>query len=92
MASFTKYGHHWILNFTQKGAAISSSVSGAFIRDQIVQALILQFFNTDKDHYSVIFTQNASAAIKIVSESFPYEQSSILGLLSDNHNSVLGIF
>lgn len=35
--SITKYAHHWILNFTQRGMAASNSVSAAFTRNQSVQ-------------------------------------------------------
>lgn len=37
MCSITKYAHHWILNYTQRGAAASNSVSAAFTRNQSVQ-------------------------------------------------------
>lgn len=52
---------------------------------------VLSFFNASPDIYDVIFTANASTAIKLVAESFPFRRSSRLLLLSDNHNSVLGI-
>lgn len=53
------------------------------------RAKILSFFNA-KD-YTCVFTQNASAALKIVGESYPFDEKSKLLLLSDNHNSVNGI-
>lgn len=37
MASITKYAHNWILNFTERGAAASNSVSAAFTRNQSVR-------------------------------------------------------
>lgn len=51
---------------------------------------ILSFFNADPSQYAVIFTANASSAIKLVAESFPFRRASTLLLSSDNHNSVLG--
>lgn len=55
------------------------------------RARVLRFFRASPQHYTVIFTANASNAIKLVAESFPFEAASTLALLSDNHNSVLGI-
>ncbi|MCC6371938.1 MAG: aminotransferase class V-fold PLP-dependent enzyme [Bacteroidia bacterium] len=50
---------------------------------------ILEYFNA-QDYYCV-FTQNASGALKIVGESYPFTEKSTFVLLSDNHNSVNGI-
>jgi selenocysteine lyase/cysteine desulfurase len=50
---------------------------------------VLEFFNA-KD-YICVFTQNASGALKIVGESYPFDDKSTFLLLSDNHNSVNGI-
>jgi molybdenum cofactor sulfurtransferase len=50
---------------------------------------ILQFFNAHD--YTCVFTQNASGSLKIVGESYPFNERSKLLLLSDNHNSVNGI-
>lgn len=52
---------------------------------------VLQFFNASPEDYCVIFTANATGAIKLVAESFPFEASSSFLLFADNHNSVHGI-
>jgi len=52
---------------------------------------VLQFFNADPVEYTVIFTQNASGALKLVGESYPFEPGSRYLLTFDNHNSVNGI-
>ena len=52
---------------------------------------VLAFFNADPDEYMCIFTQNASGALRIVGESFPFTKGSSYTLLTDNHNSVNGI-
>lgn len=52
---------------------------------------VLQFFNASPDEYMVVFTSNASAAIKLIGESYPFEAGGALLLTSDNHNSVNGI-
>lgn len=49
---------------------------------------VLEFFNAD-DYYCV-FTANASGALKIVGECFPFKDSQFL-FFADNHNSVNGI-
>jgi selenocysteine lyase/cysteine desulfurase len=33
---------------------------------------VLHFFNASPDNYKVIFTANASAALKLVGESYPF--------------------
>jgi len=55
------------------------------------RATILQFFNADPVDYTVIFTQNASGALKLVGESYPFGPGSRYLLTFDNHNSVNGI-
>ena len=52
---------------------------------------ILDFFNADPAEYTVIFSLNASGALKLVGESYPFEAGSHYLLTFDNHNSVNGI-
>jgi molybdenum cofactor sulfurtransferase len=52
---------------------------------------VLRFFNADPERYSVVFTANASAALKLVGEAYPFDHRSRFVLLEDNHNSVQGI-
>ena len=52
---------------------------------------VLEFFNADPDEYGVIFTANASQALKLVGESYPFEPGDRFLLTFDNHNSVNGI-
>jgi molybdenum cofactor sulfurtransferase len=51
---------------------------------------VLKFFNADSDEYVAIFTSNASGALKLVGESYPFSKGRYL-LTFDNHNSVNGI-
>jgi selenocysteine lyase/cysteine desulfurase len=55
------------------------------------RAAILAFFNASPDEYEVIFSQNASGALKLVVESYPFEPGDQYLLTFDNHNSVNGI-
>ncbi|MGB3565332.1 MAG: aminotransferase class V-fold PLP-dependent enzyme, partial [Thermoanaerobaculia bacterium] len=52
---------------------------------------VLSFFNASPDEYAVIFTANASHALKLVGESYPFEPGDQFLLTFDNHNSVNGI-
>jgi len=51
---------------------------------------VLKFFNADADEYLAIFTANASGALKLIGESYPFSNGRYL-LTFDNHNSVNGI-
>lgn len=52
---------------------------------------VLAFFGADPEEYEVVFTLNASGALKLVGESYPFGPGSRLVLLVDNHNSVHGL-
>jgi len=52
---------------------------------------VLEFFNAPAKEYLVIFTPNASGALKLIGESYPFSPGSQLLLTFDNHNSVNGI-
>lgn len=61
-----------------------------------VRYKILHWFNTTSDEYSVIFTSGATASLKILAESFDFDDSSsndggCFSYLRDNHTSVLGM-
>jgi selenocysteine lyase/cysteine desulfurase/ubiquinone/menaquinone biosynthesis C-methylase UbiE len=55
------------------------------------RAEIYRFFRCTPDEYEIVFTPNASAAIRLVAESFPFGPGSELILSKDNHTSVHGI-
>ena len=55
------------------------------------RAYVLKFFNADPREYDVIFTLNASGALKLVGESYPFGKGGHYLLTFDNHNSVNGI-
>lgn len=50
---------------------------------------VIEFFNAEE--YLCVFTPNATGALKIVGECYPFTSDSHYVLLSDNHNSVNGI-
>ncbi|HEY2152625.1 MAG TPA: aminotransferase class V-fold PLP-dependent enzyme [Vicinamibacterales bacterium] len=54
------------------------------------RAKVLEYFNGVGD-YTAVFTQNASGALKLVGEAYPFESGGRLLLTVDNHNSVNGM-
>ena len=66
--------------------SLAATVMADEARDEV-----LRFFNADPAEYDVIFTLNASHALKLVGESYPFEEGSCYLVSYDNHNSVNGI-
>lgn len=52
---------------------------------------VLDFFNASPEEYGIVFTANASQAMKLVGESYPFDVGDNFLLTFDNHNSVNGI-
>jgi len=52
---------------------------------------VLDFFNADPNEYVAIFTANATHALKLVGEAYPFDAAGEYLLTFDNHNSVNGI-
>ena len=52
---------------------------------------LLDYFDADPSEYVAIFTPNASGALKLAGESYPFAPGSRFLLTADNHNSVNGI-
>jgi len=59
-------------------------------RVEEARAAVLDYFNGAAE-YTAIFTLNASAALKLVGESYPFGPGGRLLLTRDNHNSVNGL-
>lgn len=55
------------------------------------RAFVLAYFNASPDEYGVVFTSNASGALKLVGEAYPFAPGGQYLLAYDNHNSVNGI-
>ncbi len=52
---------------------------------------VLDYFNASPEEYIAIFTMNASNALKLVGEAYPFASGGQYLLTFDNHNSVNGI-
>ena len=85
--------HHQLLSSQVYGNPHSSNPT-SLASTQLVEGTrqaILRFFNASPDEYVVIFTANASGALKLVGESYPFTPEGHYLLTFDNHNSVNGI-
>jgi molybdenum cofactor sulfurtransferase len=85
--------HHELLSrhiFGNPHSANPTSLAATQLVEH-TRAYILKFFNADPSEYDVIFTGNASGALKLVGESYPFAKGGKYLLTFDNHNSVNGI-
>jgi molybdenum cofactor sulfurtransferase len=83
--------HHQYLQETVCGNPHSNSLASLQSETKVQEAResVLDFFNAP-DYYC-IFTANATGALQIVGESYPFSSDSHFLLTSDNHNSVNAI-
>jgi selenocysteine lyase/cysteine desulfurase len=65
--------------------------SAATARVEAARHEVLDWFGASPDVYTAIFTANASAAIKLVGEAYPFSAGRGLLLSADNHNSANGL-
>jgi selenocysteine lyase/cysteine desulfurase len=71
---------------SENPASLASSALIAGARSRV-----LRWLRADPAEYEVCFTANASGAIRLVAEAFPFAPDGGLVLSADNHNSVNGI-
>ena len=85
--------HHELLTATVLGNPHSTNPTSLASTELIesTRQAILKYFNASEDEYVVIFTSNASGALKLVGESYPFGEGCNYLLSFDNHNSVNGI-
>jgi len=55
------------------------------------RAAVLRFFRAAADEYVAIFTPNATGALRLVGEAYPFRPGDRFLLTFDNHNSVNGV-
>jgi len=67
----------------------TSLASDALARE--ARDAVRRFFNAPQDEFEVVFTANASGALKLVGEAYPFAPGGVYLLGFDNHNSVNGI-
>lgn len=85
--------HEALLEEGVFGNPHSGSVPSAGMTERVeaTRARVLEFFNASPDEYEVIFTPNATGALRLVGEAYPFEPGDQFLLTFDNHNSVNGI-
>ena len=67
----------------------TSAASTALVERARVR--VLEFFRASPEEYEVIFTPNATGALRLVGEAYPFREGDRFLLTFDNHNSVNGI-
>jgi selenocysteine lyase/cysteine desulfurase len=67
----------------------ASHASTDFVAE--ARARVLRFLDADPSEYVVCFTPNATGALRLVGEAYPFTPRSGFVLSADNHNSVNGI-
>ncbi|MGW3667907.1 aminotransferase class V-fold PLP-dependent enzyme [Streptomyces sp. NPDC005141] len=67
----------------------ASRASGVLLAE--ARRAVLRHFNADPAEYAVIFTPNATGALRLVGEAYPFTRGSRLVMSLDNHNSVNGL-
>jgi molybdenum cofactor sulfurtransferase len=67
----------------------TSAASTAMV--ERARAAVLDYFRAAPDEYVVIFTPNATGALRLVGEAYPFRPGDRFLLTFDNHNSVNGI-
>jgi molybdenum cofactor sulfurtransferase len=71
-------------SFNPTSAAMTELVERA-------RAAVLAFFGASPQEYEAIFTPNATGALRLVGEAYPFRPGDRFLLTFDNHNSVNGI-
>ena len=85
--------HHDVLSGAVLGNPHSQSPTSLASADLAREArdAVRRFFNAPEDEVEIVFTANASGALKLVGEAFPFAPGGVYLLSYDNHNSVNGI-
>lgn len=86
-------GHVAQLNSGVFGNPHSKNLTSMAMTHLVEQAreYVLHYFNASPEEYLVIFTPNATGALRLVGESYPFGEGDNYLLTFDNHNSVNGI-
>jgi selenocysteine lyase/cysteine desulfurase len=85
--------HQALLRSNVFGNPHSQSPTSAAVTRLVEQAraAVLDFFRASPDEYEAIFTPNATGALRLVGEAYPFRPGDRFLLTFDNHNSVNGI-
>jgi selenocysteine lyase/cysteine desulfurase len=92
-AAFQVERHHELLLREVFGNPHSSNPTSLAMTRLVerARAAVLGFFGASPDEYLAVFTPNASGALRLVGEAYPFAPGGRFLLTFDNHNSVNGI-
>jgi molybdenum cofactor sulfurtransferase len=71
--------------------SVNPTSSAATALVESARDYVLEYFNASPDEYLAIFTPNATGALRLVGEAYPFRAGDRFLLTFDNHNSVNGI-
>jgi selenocysteine lyase/cysteine desulfurase len=71
--------------------SVNPTSSASTVLVERARAAVLRFFGADEDEYACIFTPNATGALRLVGEAYPFSPRDRFLATFDNHNSVNGI-
>ncbi len=85
--------HLEMLNNNVLGNPHSANPTSLAMTDLVEETrdYVLRYFNANPDEYIAVFTANASNALKLIGEAYPFAPGGNYLLTFDNHNSVNGI-
>ncbi len=85
--------HHELLDGSLFGNPHSGNPTSTASSEKVesARAAVLEFFRASPEEYVAVFTANASSALKLVGEAYPFHSGGRYLLTFDNHNSVNGI-
>jgi molybdenum cofactor sulfurtransferase len=71
--------------------SVNPTSSAATVLVEQARAAVLRYFNAPEREYACIFTANATGALRLVGEAYPFGPKDAFLATFDNHNSVNGI-
>ncbi|KAA8645108.1 uncharacterized protein ATNIH1004_009324 [Aspergillus tanneri] len=94
LAAKVQYRHHQARLTNQLFSnphSLNPTSEASTILVEKARARVLDYFNASPEEYTVIFTQNATGAARLVGEAYPFKRNQKFLLTFDNHNSINGI-
>jgi molybdenum cofactor sulfurtransferase len=85
--------HHRLLRDAVFGNphSVNPTSSAATALVERARAAVLRYFNADPGEYDCVFTANATGALRLVGEAYPFGPDGRFLATADNHNSVIGL-
>jgi selenocysteine lyase/cysteine desulfurase len=71
--------------------SVNPTSTAATVLVERARAAVLRYFGASEEEYACIFTPNATGALRLVGEAYPFASGDRYLALFDNHNSVNGI-